>query len=274
MTLAALVLASALAPAPGRDHATTVATFLSALHGTVAPDTSDWTTRESMADSTLLTAGQLGIARLRGDDGKLLTWRRLAEEGSHARRTPPTGYINEEQARQLASAFLERWSRTDLEIGETRVTRDNETPLGDYVQGRAFVRLTARNDPPFWGALRRGATLSFDSADGKPLAFSEKDRVATVRAETTVTVEEALRIADGHVAENWHGIAATAIGTTHAYCASLEEFAVELESGRNPMYRDTLTTYWCLIVHYDQPPGSWVAVRLSDGVPVWAALSP
>ncbi|MGE3127647.1 MAG: hypothetical protein AB7F50_10085 [Fimbriimonadaceae bacterium] len=272
--IAALVLASALAPSPARDHAGTVASFLSALHGTVAPDTSSWTTRESMDDTALVEAGPLGTARLRNDDGKLLTWHLTTIEDSHNRRNPPSEYITEDEARQLATAFLERLSRTDLAIGEVRITRDHESALGEYVQGRVLVRLVVRNDPPFWGPHRRGVALRFDSADGKPLSFSEKDRVTTVHGESTVTDEQALRIANDYVRRHWYDKSGRVVRTTNAYCAAMGSLVDEIENGRNPLYRDTLTTYWCLVAHFDEPQGAWVAVRLTDGVVVWSALEP
>ncbi|MCC6402874.1 MAG: hypothetical protein IT207_02585 [Fimbriimonadaceae bacterium] len=277
MTLAsATILASLVSQGYQTDPRQTVAEFLAALNGSPVPEWGQWIAAPSMAESLSVSAGDHGWARIRGDDGRLISWsvQRPGSGHNDERRPPPTSYLDETDVRGLVTGFLQRWIRSDLEIREVTIERDSESPIGDFVRGRASVRLGYKDDPPFAGPHRRGAYLVFDAATGQPLLAKMTDRMVAIRGTDGVSEEEAVRIANEHTRESGFGETTKLVGTKMAYCASLKELVEALEHGGNPIYADSLNAYWCLVATYSDPPGSWVAVRMSDGKVLWASLSP
>lgn len=277
MTLAsATILASLVSQGYQTDPRQTAAEFLAALHGGPIQEWQHWSTTPNMAESQMVSAGEHGWARIRVDDGRLISWS-LQPPGSgydDEQRPPPASYFDETGVRELVDGFLQRWNRNDLEIREVTVERDSESPLGDFVRGRATVRLGYKGDPQYLGPHRRGAYLVFDAATGQPLFAKMTDRVVAIRGTDGVSEEEAIRIANDHTRVSNFGETTKLIGTKMGYCASLSELADSLEHGGNSYFRDSHNAYWCLVATYSDPPGSWVAVRMSDGKVLWADLSP
>ncbi|MGE0001104.1 MAG: hypothetical protein AB7F50_10100 [Fimbriimonadaceae bacterium] len=260
-------------PHVAEDPFTEVRIFLAAMYGTSEPDSQRWSTQEGGGETIVVNTDAHGIARLREDDNKIIRWTAAPVAESSYRRPPPSKYLQEDQARLLATELLTRLSRENWEAYEVRITRDRENEHGEFIRGSAMVYLRERGCPDFV-AHRRGASVVFDSADGKPVAFHENDRVIAIRGDPQISEDEAESIANDYARRNLNVELQSPVTISKAYCASLIEIVEDFERGRRPIYRDSINAYWCLVARYSDPPGAWVAVRLTDGVVVWSALEP
>lgn len=252
-----------------------VADLVGALRGTESPGYASWKVEESWGGTIGVDAGSHGWAKVRQDYRKVMVWRaeKLDPGAKFSPRPEPESYVSEDLACQLAMATLKRMGRSGLEIGEVRVTQDRVSPLGDFEPGWATVWLQWAGDLPFFGPHRRGITLSFDSADGTPVLFSERDRVVTIAGSDRISETEAKRIADDYLGEQMPEVLQMSSSTTIGYCASLAELGAIGESGNLPMYSGPLNTYRCVCVAYGDPQQYYVCIRLSDGEVLWSGIS-
>lgn len=276
MSLLLALFAAMSVPSETPDPRGATAAFLAAVHGTIVSGSDTWSVKPWLFGTVAVGAGEWGRVIVRESDAKVVSWSKYhgARQGGNGTRSVET-YLDESEVRALVSSIFDRWQRTDLAITSLTLTRDSVDSEGGFRRGIAFAQLAYRGDPNFGGPLRRGAKFTFDAATGEPRSFGEADHVVAVRGTDAISHDEALGVADLYVQSELRGNHQSRTSHEYKFITDMREAAAVIQRlGANPFHIGPVNAYWCLVATYNEPPGSWVAVRMSDGKVLWSSIQP